>query len=159
MRAHSWHNHSERFYYLNLILFIGIFKFVEHEKESMRCFILKLMNTLKFIVEISTNFSRMQTAFFCTLSVFLKESTVEDFPSKLFSKTTELICSALFHIKYGYILLSSTKSSSLFSFKQLNPFHVKKDIIFKIYAIFIQFHLFNFHYHCSSVLVFLFYQK
>lgn len=69
---------------------------------------------------------------FCTLSVFLKESTVEDFPSKLFSMTTELICSALFHIKYGYILLSSTKSSSLFSFKQLNPFHVKKDIILKI---------------------------
>lgn len=97
--------------------------------------------------------------FFCTLSVFLKESTVEDFPSKLFSMTTELICSALFHIKHGYILLSSTKSSSLFSFKQVNPFHVKKDIILKIYAIFIQFHLFNFHYHCSSVLVFLFYQK
>lgn len=86
---------------------------------------------------------------------------MQDFPAKLFSMTAELLCNALFHIKYDYILLSSTKYSSLFSLKQLNPFLVekKKDIIKKIYAIFIQFHLFNFHYHSSNVFVFLFYQK
>lgn len=64
--------------------------------------------------------------FFCTLSVFLRESKVEDFPAKLFSMTNDLFCNALFHIKYGYILLSSTKPSSLFSFKQLNPFQLIK---------------------------------
>lgn len=44
-----------------MILFIGVFKFVEHEKENKRYFILRLMNVLTFMVEISTNFARIQT--------------------------------------------------------------------------------------------------
>lgn len=47
-----------------MILFIVVFKFVDHKKENKRYFILRLMNTLTFIVDISTNFTRIQTASF-----------------------------------------------------------------------------------------------